>query len=140
MKKRSFLLFGLMAVVLGVGTISASAQGKVLRADIPFEFTVGKVALPAGEYSITLPHTGGANTISFRSTDGESFGLAMTNWVNSKKAENGTGLTFIKSGDTYYLYQVHVAGREIGQEVLRSGKLVQTEIARKTIALKPARS
>ena len=129
-----------MAIVLGVGAISASAQGKVLRADIPFEFTVGKVALPAGEYSITLPQTGGANTISFRSTDGESFGMALTNWVNSKKAENGTGLTFIKSGDKFYLYQVHVEGREVGQEVLRSGKLVQTEIARKTVALKPARS
>ena len=140
MKKRSFLLFGLMAVVLGIGTISASAQGKVLRADIPFEFTVGKVALPAGEYSITLPPTGGANTVSFRSVDGESFGMALTNWVNSNKAKASNGLTFIKSGDKYHLYQVHVEGLEIGREVLRSGKLVQTEIARKTVEPKPARS
>lgn len=138
MKKRSFVLLGFMTFVLGLG-MTASAQGQVLKADIPFEFTVGKTKLPAGEYMIILPQSGDAATVKFKGKDGNSFAMAMTNWVNSKKSGFQDGLTFIKSGDKYFLYQVHVPGSELGQEVLKAKRL-GGELAQKTVELKPAKS
>jgi len=139
MTKQSFIIIAALAFVFGIGTVTASAQGQVLKADIPFEFTVGKKTLPAGEYLVKLPETAGAQVVSFRKADGEGFGMTLTNQVSSKGAEVANGLVFVKSGDRYFLYQVH-NGREIGQQVVRSGSISATTLARQTVALKPAKS
>jgi hypothetical protein len=139
MTKQSFIIIAALAFVFGIGTVTASAQGQVLKADIPFEFTVGKKTLPAGEYLVKLPETAGAQVVSFKKADGESYGMTLTNPVSSKGAEVQNGLVFVKSGDRYFLYQVH-NGREIGQQVVRSGGISATTLARQTVALKPAKS
>ena len=136
---RSFILFGLLATI-GFGAVEASAQGQTLRADIPFEFTVGKKTLPAGEYRITLPATGSAPQVVFKSVNGEALSMAMTNWVKAAKATAGEGqLVFVKTGDRHVLYQVF-DGREIGQELVSAKKLARTDLATKTIVLKPTRT
>ena len=139
MTKQSFIIIAALAFVFGIGTVTASAQGQVLKADIPFEFTVGKKTLPAGEYLVKLPETAGAQIVSFKKADGEVFGMTLTNQVSSKGAEVQNGLVFVKSGDRYFLYQVH-NGREIGQQVVRSGKISGEVLARQTVVLKPAKS
>ena len=139
MTKQSFIIIAALAFVFGIGTVTASAQGQVLKADIPFEFTVGKKTLPAGEYLVKLPETAGAQVVSFKKADGEGYGMTLTNQVSSKGAEVQNGLVFVKSGDRYFLYQVH-NGREIGQQVVRSGGISATTLARQTVALKPAKS
>ncbi|HEX6279221.1 MAG TPA: hypothetical protein VFZ49_04320 [Pyrinomonadaceae bacterium] len=136
---RSFILFGFLAAVVGFGSFNIAAQGTAIKAEIPFEFTVGKKTLPAGEYLVVLPMTGGANFVTFKSLDGNSSGFVMTNWVSSKKAEVASGLTFVKSGDRHVLYQVF-DGREIGHEVVSSKKLAGSELARRTVVVKPSRS
>jgi hypothetical protein len=135
---RSFILFGLLAMAVGFGATETSAQGQVLRADIPFEFTVGKKTLPAGEYRITLPATGDASKVIFRSVEGDSISMAMTQGVSSAKAEVSTGLVFIKAGDKRVLYQVF-DGREIGHEIVSTKRLARSEIAKQTVRLKPSR-
>ena len=136
---RSFILFGfLSAALVGFGASNASAQGKVLVADIPFEFVVGKKTLPAGEYRITLPSTGDASKVIFRSVDGEAFSMALTQGVNSRKAEVANGLVFLKAGDKRVLLQVF-DGREVGHEILNTKRLIRSEIAKQTITLKPSR-
>ena len=139
MTKQSFIIIAALAFVFGIGTVTASAQGQVLKADIPFEFTVGKKTLPAGEYLVKLPETAGAQVVSFKKADGEGYGMTLTNQVSSKGAEVANGLVFVKSGDRYFLYQVH-NGREIGQQVVRYGSISATTLARQTVALKPAKS
>ena len=139
MTKQSFIIIAALAFVFGIGTVTASAQGQVLKADIPFEFTVGKKTLPAGEYLVKLPETAGAQVVSFRKADGEGYGMTLTNQVSSKGAEVANGLVFVKSGDRYFLYQVH-NGREIGQQVVKSSKISGEVLARQTVALKPAKS
>lgn len=138
MTKSSFIIIAAIAFVFGIGSITASAQGQVLKADIPFEFTVGKTTLPAGEYIVKLPETAGARIVSFKKADGEGYGSVMTNQVSSKDAEVASGLVFVKSGDRYFLYQVH-NGAEIGQQAVKTGKVAGTELARKTVVLKPSR-
>jgi hypothetical protein len=139
MTKQSFIIIAALAFVFGIGTVTASAQGQVLKADIPFEFTVGKKTLPAGEYLVKLPETAGAQVVSFKKADGEGYGMTLTNQVSSKGAEVANGLVFVKTGGRYFLYQVH-NGREIGQQVVRSGGISATTLARQTVALKPAKS
>lgn len=139
MTKQSFIIIAALAFVFGIGTVTASAQGQVLKADIPFEFTVGKKTLPAGEYLVKLPETAGAQVVSFKKADGEGYGMTLTNQVSSKGAEVANGLVFVKSGDRYFLYQVH-NGREIGQQVVKSSKIRGEVLARQTVALKPAKS
>ena len=135
---RSFILFGFLAAAVGFGSVSASAQGRVLQANIPFEFTVGKRTLPAGEYKITLPGTGEASKVIFRSVDGDAFSMALTQIVRTAKAEVPSGLVFLRAGDKHVLYRVF-DGREIGQEILSSKRLVRSEIAKQTVTLKPSR-
>ena len=135
---RSFLLFGFLAIAVGFGATEAAGQGTVLRAEIPFEFTVGKKTLPAGEYRITLPSTGDASKVTFSSVNGDSFSMAMTQGIRSAKAEVANGLVFLKYGDKLVLYRVF-DGREIGHEVVSSKRLVRSEIAKQTLTLKPSR-
>jgi len=135
---RSFILFGFLAVAVGFGAINVSAQGQVLRAEIPFEFMVGKKTLPAGEYRITLPATGDASKVIFKSVDGDSFSMAMTQGVSSAKAEVSNGLVFLKAGDKRVLYQVF-DGREIGHEIVSTKRLVRSQIAKQTVTVKPSR-
>ncbi len=135
---RSFILFGLLTMAVGFGATETSAQGQVLRADIPFEFTVGKKTLPAGEYRITLPATGDASKVIFRSVSGDSFSMAMTQGVSSAKAEVSNGLVFLKAGDKRVLYQVF-DGREIGHEIVSTKRLVRSQIAKQTVTVKPSR-
>lgn len=140
MKKQSFVIIAAIAFVFGIGTVSASAQGQVLRADIPFEFSVGGKVLPAGEYLVKLPETAGAQVISFNKQDGDAHALTLTNQVDSKGAKTANEIVFVRSGDRYLLYQVYTQGRETGLEVLKSKRLAGTELARKTVELKMAKS
>ena len=139
MTKQSFIIIAALAFVFGIGTVTASAQGQVLKADIPFEFTVGKKTLPAGEYLVKLPETAGAQVVSFKKADGEGYGMTLTNQVSSKGAEVANGLVFVKTGGRYFLYQVH-NGREIGQQVVKSSKISGEVLARQTVVLKPSKS
>jgi len=139
MTKKSFVIVAALAFVFGIGSITASAQGQVFKADIPFEFTVGKATLPAGEYLVKMPETGGARVITFKREDGEACAIVLTNPVSSKKAE-ASGLVFVKAGDQYFLYQVHTEGRETGLEVIKSKRMAGTELARKTVEFKMAKS
>lgn len=135
---RSFILFGFFAMVVSFAAVDASAQGKVLEANIPFEFTVGKKTLPAGEYKITLPATGDASRVVLRSDDGESVSMALTQAVSSVKAEVPNGLVFLKTGDKHILYRVF-DGREIGHELMRTKRVVRAELAKQTVVVKPSR-
>jgi len=141
MKKRSFLLLSFAAIVFVFGSVGVSAQGTTaLKANIPFEFSIGKTTLPAGEYTITLPETGSASSISVRENSGRGFARVLTNSIQTGKADQPNGIIFIRSGSRYYLYQVHLGDRDAGHEVVKSRKLARTEMARRAVEIKPARS
>ena len=140
MTKKSFAIVAALAFVFGIGTLTASAQGQVMKANIPFEFTVGKATLPAGEYTIKLPEVGGARVVTFRKVDGVASAIVMTNPVSSKGAEIASGLIFVKAGDQHFLYQVHSVDRESGLEVIKSKRMAGTELARTTVQFRMAKS
>ena len=80
----------------------AIGQQSVLKANIPFDFTVGDTWMPAGEYAISSPLR---RIVQLRSAD-----LAKTAMIVSsqsfQESSSGSKLVFEKYGDQYFLHGV----------------------------------
>ena len=53
MKMQALKGLAVAAFIVMLGASSAKASSTMLRADIPFDFTVGSATLPAGAYTVT---------------------------------------------------------------------------------------
>lgn len=72
MKRTASILTGLsLAVLFFVVPANAQSDAHRMTANIPFEFTVGNVSLPAGQYEF-LRTGAGANIIVVRDADGHT--------------------------------------------------------------------
>jgi hypothetical protein len=113
MKKQ--VLFSLLTTVLLMAAGSAYAQlgsKQEVRANVPFDYKVGKVTMKAGDCSIR--RVGAENALVIRGNG--SSALALSGNV-SGKAAGETKLVFHKYGDQYFLTQVWVAGDQIGAQL-----------------------
>ena len=107
--------------LLGLLTLSAAQaqSSQPIRAKVPFDFTVGKTTLAAGNYQLTYSST--AHIISIQGLDRNS----RTTFVNAIPANpstssNGSGrLVFECLGGTCYMAQVwkDPASGDLGFEV-----------------------
>jgi len=93
---------GLLTIASLATCTGAIAQQPALRANIPFDFTVGNTWMPAGEYTITSPYQ---HLVQLRGAD-----LANTASIVSLQSyeESGSGskLVFDKYGERYFLHRV----------------------------------
>jgi hypothetical protein len=113
---RHWLLSGLVAFVVLTFTPFAFAQGSVsaLIAKIPFEFTVGKQALPSGDYRVVI-RPEDAPTLRLLSVDGKT---AVTFMAITRLASQHTGdapkasLVFDTIGEKRFLSEVWVNGSD----------------------------
>ena len=92
-------LFTFAALVTAGG---AMAQGRAVRATVPFDFTVGDKLLPAGNYEITKTEF---NTIEVHNRDKHVALFALTTYDNHQ-SRNGSKLVFDKYGDQYFLSEI----------------------------------
>lgn len=92
-------LFTLAALVTTGGVM---AQGRAVRATVPFDFTVGDKLLPAGNYEITQVSNA---AIELQDRDKHVAIFAHTNY-DSRQSRNGSKLVFDKYGDQYFLSEV----------------------------------
>ncbi|HEY1985520.1 MAG TPA: hypothetical protein VGG85_08925 [Terracidiphilus sp.] len=80
----------------------ALAQEHTLKANIPFNFTVGETSLPAGEYRLSAPAAG---LVRIHSEDG-----LLTATVATVKGFNETKgsskLVFDRYGSQYFLHRI----------------------------------
>jgi len=88
MKRRG----SLMAIMVGCFLFPAVSALAEVRFNVPFDFTVGKVSLPAGSYS----------------------------GLNPGQVSEATKLIFHRYGDQYFLAQFWNLGSETGYELPRS--------------------
>jgi len=94
----SIALFALVSFVT-VGSISAQEQA--VKANVPFDFTVGDKLLPAGTYTISEEN---ANVLKIQNRDR---GVAILALATSDGNESKTGeLVFHKYGDQYFLREI----------------------------------
>lgn len=93
-------------MLLVVASISAYTQSDpLLRADVPFAFTVHETTLPAGHYQLTYDST--SHILWIRGLDRTSGGVLVTAapTIESNASNQPARLTFHCYGKTCYLAQ-----------------------------------
>ncbi len=87
-----------LAVTFGIATASAQTNSN-LRADVPFNFTVGKTALPAGDCAVVI-----ADKVARIACADDQTGIVGQEARNDAPAT--AKLVFHKYGDQYFLAEV----------------------------------
>ena len=116
-----FLAVG--ALLLGS---AAFAQEINVQAKVPFDFMLGDKLYPAGQYSVqnVIPDH---QVLRLRNRTSRSAAFVLYHPATTPVPAEQTQLVFHRLGNTYFLYQVRVAGSTLGREFLRSD--VETEMA-----------
>jgi len=90
----------LLAIASVATCTGAMAQQSGLRANVPFDFTVGNTWMPAGEYTVTSANDG---ILALKSGSH----IALVASIKSYDQSNsGSKLVFGKYDDQYFLHQV----------------------------------
>jgi hypothetical protein len=117
-------------VLMGASLVLAStaqAQQYRVKADVPFDFIIGNQVHKAGNYDIKrVGLSENVLSVSSASEDKTTLVIALpceqSDWAKSTK------LIFHRSGDTYFLYQVWVEGRQFGSEFATPNR--ETQLAK----------
>ena len=91
-----------LIILAALTAIPAIAQGVVLKADIPFGFTVGDTYLPAGHYTLSSPMSGIVR-VANENTNAVSTVSTTHGFTDPGHASK---LVFEKYGDRYFLHHV----------------------------------
>jgi hypothetical protein len=113
-------LFALIGLGLLLATASAYAQTGLVKASIPFSFIVEKTMLPPGNYSLHGLSAGNGRVMTIQSADRKFTKMVLPNSCESKDVANTTRLVFHRYGDQYFLAEVWMEGKDLGQQVARS--------------------
>ena len=114
MKRRG----SLMAIMVGCFLFPAVSALAEVKFNVPFDFTVGKVSLPAGSYSVS--RVGSIQThLQLTNNDGKGNIIERINPVglNPGQVSEATKLIFHRYGDQYFLAQFWNLGSETGYEL-----------------------
>ena len=134
MKKQAYMIITMMVLltVAGVSTAQAQTSGNTeVRADIPFAFSVGNKAMPAGEYALRCTNPASdLKVLELRSRDGRASVMVRTNSVIGRTPEVAK-LVFSRYGDQYFFAQAWLPADNIGMQVpqSRSEKRIARELA-----------
>jgi hypothetical protein len=111
----------LASLLLGVLPLGALAQAqsaeRIIKANIPFEFSVGERVFPAGSYSLisTAPVF-----LDLRDANGRIVVRVLTNSVETRQVPASPVLEFYNEGGRHSLAQVWQENQSIGQELPQS--------------------
>ena len=108
-RSASIALFALVSFAT-VGFVSA--QERAVKADVPFDFTVGNKLVPAGAYTISAVWD---NVIEIQNRDAHVALLSRTN-PDDKQSKNGK-LVFTKYGDQYFLSEILCTSADMNMAV-----------------------
>jgi len=112
-------------IVLAMGALllgsAAFAQEINVQAKVPFDFMVGDKLYPAGPYSVqnVIPDH---QVLRLRSGSSRGAAFILYHPASSQVPAEQTQLVFHRLGNSYFLYQVRVAGSALGREFQRSHK------------------
>ena len=112
---RIIAILSLSTLLAGVAVYPQSSRTMV--ANIPFNFFVGKTALPAGEY-IVKPISPSALLIQSEKSSGRA--IVMTIPVQAKKSPDKGKLVFNRYGDQYFLAKVWQPINKTGRQLFKS--------------------
>ncbi len=106
--------------------VTANAQSKAIKADVPFNFYVGPTVMPQGAYRVDDLNNGAV--VSIRSLDNDVAKAITAMNVIGKSNEEAPRMVFYRYGNTYFLRQVWTGGSPNGQAIGSSKR--EKELAR----------
>ena len=114
--KRLAIAMGLLA---SITTLPLPAQTVTLKANVPFDFRMGSVYMPAGEYTV---HQSGS-VIRLRGTQSKPISAMFLTQPTSAKARRTEGtLVFNRYGDDYFLSKVWTPNSANGRALPTSAR------------------
>ncbi|MBS1791577.1 MAG: hypothetical protein JST85_27960 [Acidobacteria bacterium] len=118
--KNIMMIFATVVFLFSFAMGQASAQeGPLLKAYIPFAFTIGSKTLPAGDYEIRRGLSTQPELLLIKGEDHENWKQEMfflTNMAQASVTPTKTQLVFDHVGDRYFLSKVWMAGENSGRE------------------------
>jgi hypothetical protein len=122
MKKQLLAFIGL---ALLLATTSAYAQTITVKANVPFDFIVGRSMFPAGQYTVQSID---GSALSIGNSDLHTRRIVLSRRCQSIQASDKTKLVFHRYGNSYFLSQIWAAGDNSGHELPKSAR--ELEVAR----------
>ena len=123
MKKSSSIALGVClagALAIGIGLRAAAAQmADIVTVKLPYAASVGKVTLPAGEYTIRdLKDDGSTAVLSIRSAAGPGVSALVTQVSRpNHKATGQTEVVLRHEGGKYQIDKIWLQGRDYGYDL-----------------------
>jgi len=99
---KRIIAFALYTVLAVAASTALVAQQPAVKANIPFDFTVGDQSMPAGGYTFSSP---GRNIVQIQSTDRKHVGLVASSASSHEPAASPV-LVFDKYGEYYFLNRI----------------------------------
>ena len=127
MKEAFFRVTVILVLAFMAATQVAQAQEPLL-VSIPFEFTAGRMLLPAGEYTVAN-FTPDSAILLIQRTDRNAATSASSFATASNAPQTHSKLVFHRYGNRYFLSQVWVAGYSRGRELPKSAKEKEQALA-----------
>ncbi len=129
-------VYTMIAMIILVGSMAVAAQAQTggrtqLIANIPFQFSVGKKTLPAGEYTVRQVNPASDHAVlQLRSKDGSAIAMVQMGSVTGK-AQESAKLIFNRYGNKYFFAQAWVDREKSGLEApkSRAERAVERELA-----------
>jgi len=113
MKKQALMILGLV-LLAGLAPVYAQSSAKA-SFSIPFEFVVGNVTLPAGDYIVE--YSARTTMLSITSAEGSPTVFALTKNLSAKAAPARSKLLFNRYGAKNFLSQLWAANYSTGYRV-----------------------
>ena len=115
------MLVLIVTLALATAVVSANGQSTANKvvANVPFEFSVGYKALPAGTYSV---HSivSASDGLLIQSTDGKISALRLSNATRRIKEKPQARLVFHRYGERYFLAEVWNGIDNAGRQLTKS--------------------
>ena len=118
MKTKVSKVFVVLAVAAVIGLPAVYAQSPVmLKADVPFDFTIGNQDFSAGECTVQAFST---DVTVIRNLDTRQAKIVLTNAVLAGKTPSEAKLIFHRYGERYFLAQIWTPANVYGRQLPKS--------------------
>ena len=113
--KKAFALSGLLVLLTFASALGQSDRQTIIH--IPFNFSVGERAFPAGKYVIERNRKDSDTVWVIKRKDNVGKAMLLTRPVRANETQQDTRLVFRQYGDLYFLAEFWTAGDQTGREI-----------------------
>jgi hypothetical protein len=118
--KKALALSGLLVLLTFTAALGQSDRQTIIH--IPFNFSVGEKAFPAGKYVIGRVWKDKDSVWVIQRKDNVGKAMLLTRPVRANETQQETRLVFHRYGDLYFLSTIWTAGDTTGREIQMSDR------------------